>query len=126
MPSGACPGFRQATSQFRQFLLETGWPERIVWVRSDVARSFEQPVAVNRCEVSEAEREFEVGRQKGLGVLLDAICTFQGATCATVLHPSDSDEAERLMYPSNGGLKMSATIPRAEGRCHGLGKNDDA
>lgn len=125
MPSGACPAFGEATSQFRKFLLETGWPQKILWVRGDVIRSPGQPVVVvNQCEISEAEREFEVGRHKGRGVLLDALCTFQGGTCATVSYPSDSDEAERLMYPSNGGLKMSVAVPRAEGRCHGLRYTD--
>jgi hypothetical protein len=118
MPSsGACPAFHQATDEFQRFLSDLAWPTQIVWVRDDVIRLPGQAVGVRRCAAAEAEREFETGRQKGLGVLLDAICTFEGTTCAAVLHPSDSEESERLMYPSDGGLKMAAAVPRVEGRC---------
>jgi hypothetical protein len=60
--------------------------------------------------------EYNIARHRGLGVCFDAICTINGATCATVLSPADAREAELSMYPSDGGLKMSVAIPRTEGR----------
>jgi hypothetical protein len=53
---------------------------------------------------------FESARRRGLGVCLYAIRVRAGSTLAVVEYPSDSDEAERLMYPSNGGLKFSAAV----------------
>ena len=74
-----------------------------VWVRS-AAHHDPQP--------AEAEREYEIARQRGLGVCLEAIRVSGGATVAVVLHPHDDDEAERLMYPSDGELKLSMPVAR--------------
>ena len=50
----------------------------------------------------------------GLGVCLRAIRARAGATSVIVEYPSDSDEAERLMYPSDGGLKLSIPVRRGD------------
>ena len=59
-------------------------------------------------------RSYEQGRSANLGVSLEAVCTFDGATCAIVGYPADEREAELLMYPSDGSLKFSAALPRTE------------
>jgi hypothetical protein len=44
-----------------------------------------------------------------------AVCTLGALTCAIVEHPVDEQEAELLMYPSNGSLKLSVMVPRISG-----------
>jgi hypothetical protein len=116
----ACPDFTEATRRFREFLRRHEWPEQIAWVRAaDVLRTPGLTITVYRQTDTEgegdAEREYDLGRRKGLGVLLDAVCTLGDWTCAMVLHPTDEREAELLMYPSDGSLKLSAALPRTEG-----------
>jgi hypothetical protein len=120
MDEVGCPDFREATRRFRDFLRRQDWPEQIVWVRAgDVIRSPGAAITIYRQTDAvgdgNAQREYELARRKQLGVLLDAVCTLGGATCAIVLHPVDRREAEFLMYPSDGGLKLSVASPRTEG-----------
>lgn len=98
----ACPPFEVATKRFQAFLLQNGWPTGIVWVRNTDQREQLPP--------SEAEREYDFARHQGLGVCLDAIHVVRGATVALVMYPNDADEAERLMYPADGGLKLSVAV----------------
>ena len=97
-----CPPFEEATRRFQKFLSENGWPPAIVWVRAD---EHLEPLPS-----AEATREFESARHRGLGVCLYAIRVTGGSTFATVEYPRDSDEAERLMYPSDGGLKLTVAV----------------
>jgi len=105
--SGECPGFEEAANRFKAFLLENGWPTEIVWVRS--------PEHPERLQPSEVKREYEFGRHQGLGVCLYAIRVVGGSAFAVVEYPRDSDEAERLMYPSDGGLKLSVAVTGDDG-----------
>jgi len=43
---------------------------------------------------------------------MDAVCTLGDVTCAVISYPTDDREAELLMFPSDGGLKMSVAVPR--------------
>jgi hypothetical protein len=97
-----CPPFEEATRRFQKFLLENGWPTEIVWVKSD------EPL--ERLPSAEVTREFESARHRGFGVCLYATRVKGGSTFAVVEYPRDSDEAERLMYPSDGGLKLSVAV----------------
>jgi hypothetical protein len=100
-----CPPFEEATRRFQKFLSENGWPTDIVWVTTN-----EHLEPIPSAEVT---RAFESARRRGLGVCLYAIRVRAGSTLAVMEYPSDSDEAERLMYPSDGGLKLSAAaLPR--------------
>jgi hypothetical protein len=65
---------------------------------------------LERLQPSEAKRAYEFARQRGLGVCLYAIRVIRGSTFAAVEYPRDTDEAERLMYPSDGGLKLSVAV----------------
>jgi hypothetical protein len=112
--------FDQAVSRFRAFLSAEGWPTTIRWVEAaDVGRSgqdriFIAPFRDNHEE--QAEKEYEVARNRRLGVCFDAVCTVGDATCAIVLSPADALDAELQMYPSDGGLKLSVAMLRTEGR----------
>jgi hypothetical protein len=111
--------FDEALSRFRAFLGSQGWPTEIVWARAgDVIRDSSEVVSIVRRESgadSEARKTFEDGLGVGLGVSFEAVCTLADETVAVVAFPADSREAELLMYPSDGGLKMSAAMPRVEG-----------
>jgi hypothetical protein len=100
----ACPSFEEVTRRFQNFLRENGWPTEIVWVKTDEN--------LERLASAEAKREFEFARQRGLGVCLCALRVTGGSSLAVVEYPRDSDEAERLMYPSDGGLKLSVAVKR--------------
>lgn len=112
--------FLEASNRFREFLAAEGWPTTITWVpASSVFRTTGRPIAIESTGPShevEAAHGYDTARHRGLGVCLDAICTINGTTCATVLWPADAREAELSMYPSNGGLKMSVAVPPTEGR----------
>ena len=115
-----CPDFSESVRRFQAFLRREGWPDRILWIREEgVTRVPGQPIAVVRPAdgdgSAEAEAAHEIGRHRNLGVSMQAICTLGDATCATVSYPSDEREAELLMYPSDGSLKLSAALPRTEG-----------
>jgi hypothetical protein len=71
-----------------------------VWVKSTERLD-------ERLQPDQAHREYEFARQQGLGVCLYAVRGIGGSSFALVEYPRDSDEAERLMYPSDGGLKLS-------------------
>ena len=95
-----CPSFKEATNRFRTFLFENGWPTEIVWVKR--AERLDE-----RLQPDQAHREYEFARQQGFGVCLYAVRAVGGSSFAVVEYPRDSDEAERLMYPSDGTLKLS-------------------
>jgi hypothetical protein len=113
------PDFDEAVRTFQAFLEGKGWPTKIIWSRpGDISRRSTESIAVDRRDVdgqSEARSTYEQGRRAGLGVSLEAVCTLGDAAVVTVAYPSDDREAELLMYPSDGGLKMCAAIPRIEG-----------
>ena len=113
--------FSEAVGRFRAFLAGQGWPATIVWVRdSSVVQAIGSPVAVGSVESDHevaAVNEYDAAIRNRLGVCFHALCTIDGQTCATVLWPVDEDEAERLMYPSDGGLKLSVALhDRTAGR----------
>src|SRR4051812_47522423 len=111
--------FDEALSRFRAFLRSQGWPTAIVWARAgDVIRDSSEVISIVRRQSgsdSEARRTFEDGLGGGLGVSFEAVCTLGDETVAVVAFPADSREAELLMYPPDGSLRMSAAMPRVEG-----------
>lgn len=97
-----CPPFEEATRRLQAFLSENGWPTDIVWLKSGDS--------AERLQSGEAKRKYEFARWQGLGVCLEAVRLIGSSTFAVVLYPRDSEEAERLMYPPNGSLKLSVAI----------------
>jgi hypothetical protein len=113
------PSFGEAVQRFKDFLRSQHWPEDIRWFRADdFGRAPGGPITIVRepdgdgC--GDAMASYEQGRRANLGVSFEAVCTFGGATCAIVGYPADAREAELLMYPSDGSLKLSAALPRTE------------
>ena len=112
--------FRDAVARFRAFLLDQGWPMAIAWVptwkillRPGPSTAIE---SVHAAHDAQAATEYDAARDRGLGVCFDAVCTIGDTTYATVLWPADARDAELMMYPSDGGLKLSVAVPRTEGR----------
>src|SRR5678816_1411150 len=70
------PSFEEATSRFRAFLSENGWPTEIAWVKS--AELLEQ------LQPNQAKREYEFALHQGLGVCLYAIRAIGDSTFAVV------------------------------------------
>jgi len=113
------PSFGEAVKRFQDFLRTQQWPEKILWFRADdFGRVPGRPILLLRKPdgdgSGDAMAAYERGRWANLGVSLEAVCTLDGATCAIVGYPADEREAELLMYPSNGSLKLSAALPRTE------------
>jgi hypothetical protein len=119
MSSDALP-FRDAVARFQAFLFDQGWPTAIVWVPTwTIDRRPGPSTAIESIHAgheAHAANEYHATRDRGLGVCLDAVCTIGDTTYATVLWPADARAAELLMYPSDGGLKLSVAVPRTEGR----------
>jgi hypothetical protein len=116
-----CPDFEEACQRFRAFLLSQGWPERILWIRAgDIDRTSSEGITVFASAdgdgSADARLAHEEGWRRALGVLFHGICVIGDATCATVAYPANPLDAELKMYPSEGGLKMSVAVPRADGR----------
>jgi hypothetical protein len=120
------PRFEQAVERFRAFLTEEGRSSSIVWRRpGDVVRRVDKDIVVRRRPPRKAndwaQRYYETGRRKGLGIALEAVCEVDGSVCATIFWTTDDVEASQLMMPTQG-LKMSAAVPRARGQSvSGLG-----
>ena len=67
--------------------------------------------------VAAARREYEAGIAGKLGVEFSTLCELNDAECSYVWFPRDQDEAERMMMPADGSLKMSAlTGPHTRGK----------
>src|SRR5579872_5722964 len=113
------PDFDEAVRRFQAFLEGQGWPTKIIWSRpGDISRRSTESIAVHRRNIDgqfEARSTYEQARRAGVGVSLEAVCTVGDTAVVTVAYPSDDREAELLMYPSDGGLKMCAAMPRIEG-----------
>jgi hypothetical protein len=108
MTDEACPEFPEATRRFRELLRDQGWPVEIRWVRAGDVRHAPGPEVIVYLSsdddgVADAAPLFERGRSAGLGVQLQAVCTWGDVTVATVSHPGD------------GGLKLSVATPRLAG-----------
>jgi hypothetical protein len=115
-----CPDFAEAARRLRGFLSRQGWPEQIMWLRQgDVSRRSGELIVIKtrgqRDGEHDCQRAYERGRTRGLGVALEAVCTLGDRSCVIVSCPTDEREAELLMYPADGGLKLSAALPRIEG-----------
>ena len=118
--------FHDAVARFQAFLLQQGWPTAVAWVPAwKIVRRPGRPTAIESIDLGHETRaaaEYEAARDRGLGVCFDAVCTIGETTYATVLWPLDARDAELLMYPSDGGLKLSVAVPRMEGRIGAAGR----
>jgi hypothetical protein len=118
------PPFDQAVGTFQDFLEAQGWPTEIVWARPWDIGWKSGALTVRTSETLDARNRYDLGRRAGLGVMLEAHCTIGSLTCASVGFPRDEGEAERLMYPSDGSLKLGVAVRRVEGLQLGSSSSD--
>jgi hypothetical protein len=102
--------FDEAFTRFQAFLFNEGWPTEIVWVDG----------RQRRIQASKASGEFDAARLRRLGVCLHALRVVRGSTLAALAYPSDAVDAEYLMYPADGGVKLSLAVAEAPVRARWL------
>ena len=110
------PSFDEAEARFREFLKSSGWPEDVVWVSPDdvavVGQRFIVHPTMNGREY--AINQYREGTEQNLGILLNAICSYNACSYCVVWIPSDAIEAEyALMQP---GLKLSVPSEFRQGQ----------
>jgi hypothetical protein len=100
----------EAEQKFSHFLDTNGYPTRIRWIMADQIvvgderHHFIRSTGAQQA-LAEMERRYDVGLQRGLGILLQAICATHGETVASVYIPTDTTDAQnRMIRP---GLKLS-------------------
>jgi hypothetical protein len=93
--------FQQAVAEFKKFLSSESispniawiFQEDITWYRGNLFILWPLP----KDNVRMAEKAYELGRQKGLGLKLEVCCWVTETPCCFVLVPEDEDTAESLM-----------------------------
>lgn len=112
----AAPVFEDAVRRFQAFLRTQDWPEALVWVEQSQIVQTPRGIFISPSGQTDNPVEiYEIARRRRLGVTMEAICTLDDSTCAVITFPSDALDAELLMYPADGGLKLSVAIPRIAG-----------
>ena len=101
------PPFDTALDAFLCFLVEQGFSKELVWVfREEVTncrRRYWIRVPVPEMNAVLAQRHFERGRQRGLGVTLELFCRLEGRSACFVWWPEDEEAAS---YAMQGPLKL--------------------
>jgi len=101
-----------AQKQLLNLLDKQGWPKRVVWLQREDLLPKAGVFWVRQRDPGNAfqyaERIYEEGLRRGLGVSLEAVCADEKRTFAAVFFPRDEDEAQRLMIPR--GLKVSVPV----------------
>jgi hypothetical protein len=101
-----------AQNQLSEFLERQGWPTRVVWLQRNDLLPERQTFWVGPQDSAQtfaaAERVYEEGRRRGLGISVEAICADKKSTFAAIFLPRDEDEAQRLMIPQ--GLKLGVPV----------------
>ena len=111
--------FEEVVRMFQDFLEKHKCPREVKWIKpSDVIFPgkpylyLRLPLPPAREEM--AKRTYEAGMDKGMGVLFEMLCQTDGVSYCFVWSPKDADEAERMLMPADGGLKMSTRMQRPE------------
>jgi hypothetical protein len=114
----ALANFEAVVAEFEKFLQTNLYPGRIMWVQSeDVLLTGKRLVYVRipapKARAAAAQKIYESGMERGLGVLLGTICELDGMTCCHVWAPSNEQEAEESLMPA--GVKMSVRSDKITG-----------
>ncbi|MBN8733741.1 MAG: hypothetical protein J0L64_24615 [Acidobacteria bacterium] len=113
----ASPSFDIAKEKFVDFLVNQGFPPRLLWVQPDdvVLREWKGAATLfvrkgdhNQRE-SDARQEFQSAAERGVGLALEASCKTGDWTICSIFVPENNDQAERLMVPRQG-VKLSVAI----------------
>ena len=115
------PEFKEAVAHFQRFLASQNRPTTVQWVFRDDLLAFRGSLnlrtRVPNDQSAEAARVFEVGRQRGLGVSLEALASDEQRTYAFVFVPEDqTDAAYRLMCGNH--IKVAAPVERRSSLQH--------
>ena len=117
------PHFDEAIRRLRAFMQGQGWPESIVWRRTDDVLQLPGPTVIVRARAEStanawARRYYDEGVRAGVGISLNAACIVHGHTCATIFWTHDEQTAELGMIPKCG-LKVGYSERILEARSHG-------
>jgi hypothetical protein len=97
------PSFPEGLATFVAFLEEQGASTSLVWVEREdlttLGRRFWARLGEHSAAARRAEARYELGRQKGLGVTLHAVCRVGSSTACHVWIPRDNTDAEDHMLP---------------------------
>jgi hypothetical protein len=102
--------FSEAEQEFGHFLNAYGYPACLRWIMADQIlpgddrHHFIRATGAEEA-LTEMERRYEIGLQRGLGILLQAICATHAETGASVYIPTDTTDAQYRMI--GRGLKLS-------------------
>ena len=112
--------FEEAVAIFSQFLERNGYSSPVRWITKDQLVIEGDPALHWVCASgavsakAEALRRYEIGLQRGLGIIMQAICSTSDETIANIVIPEDPRDAEcRRVY---GSLKCSCPATRVEAR----------
>ena len=106
-------GFGNWLVNFRQFVVEKGYPERVVWVTARDILLSGRPLIYVRFPVPDSNEDevrqlFDSVASEKWGILLEAIGETEDTTIAYACSPRNASDAGRnLMYK---GVKLSARI----------------
>lgn len=114
------PTFEDAATGMQALLESRGHPTAIIWIRAgDLTQGEAGPVvALDPLDEGEerGQAAFEEALARGLGVVLQAVCTWADRTCVVIYGPRDAEEAERLLMGNLVKLGVPARLPVATRR----------
>ncbi len=118
-------GFDDAVGNYVEFLGNCGCPQNLMWVTpKDVLFTGGSRIYIRTSDAegnaAAARKEYEAGIASTLGVEFHTLCVLNDATCCYVWYPRDQNEAQRMMMPSDGSLKMSSLSNHSKIRSKGV------
>lgn len=106
--------FAESKKIFQDFLSDQQISSDLLWVFQEDVILRKDEVFVKTLHLNEneniAERLYEIGRKRNLGVCFHAFALLGSRPCCYIQLPSDQDEAERLLI-GNSYLKCSIRNP---------------
>lgn len=107
------PSFDEALKDYQAYLYDQKWPKQIRWIHAGGVRYWHDQLYIRINDKfkseSEAQRIYDIGISRQLGIAMHGLCHTEDTTWAYVSSPLNQDASERLMY-SLTDLKMSVFI----------------
>ncbi len=93
--------FQEACEAFKNFLSQEGRPHQLLWLFREDVLTYQRKILLRwplpQSNEILAAQLYEIGREKGLGINLEAFCWVGKYCCCYVLIPEDQSAAEGLM-----------------------------
>lgn len=116
--------FLKARAGFQDFLANNALPTKLVWIfREDVftlkSKKFSTDFWLKSPPIRQneviAERIYEVGQKRSLGICLSAFATYESTVCCCIILPKTEEDSE-FLFMSPGELKFSfvSEMPKAK------------